>query len=259
MTSIGTAAVAAPPARRRPVAALIAGALIVALPVSATSPAQAVESAGVSSSLATVSVAAAPHKTGLTLGDRLLRKGKRGSDVRQLQKLLSQQQTGTFNKRNHRKVKRIKRRAGLRVNGVVGPRAVGAIKVEARAARKKASRSMTRGACTNGSILRGVGANTVAVHRAVCAAFPSITNYGGYRPDGGNHAAGRAVDIMVSGSLGWQVAKYVRAEAGRLGATEVIFSQTIWTTQRAGEGWRSMSDRGSTTANHYNHVHVTTR
>ena len=25
----------------------------------------------------------------------------------------------------------------------------------------------------------------------------------------------------------------------------------------SGEGWRGMSDRGSTTANHYDHVHVT--
>ncbi len=259
MTSVGTAAVAAPPARRRSVAALIAGAFIVALPVSAASPAQAVESSGVSSSVAAVSVAAAPYKSGLTLGDRLLRKGKRGSDVKQLQKLLSQKQTGTFNRKNHRKVKQIKRRAGLRANGVVGGRAIRAIKAEARAARQKASRSVPRATCTNGSSLRGVGANTAAVHRAVCARFPTITNYGGYRSGGGNHSAGRAVDIMVSGSLGWQVAKYVRANAGRLGVTEVIYSRRIWTTQRASEGWRWMSDRGSTTANHYDHVHVTTR
>ena len=33
--------------------------------------------------------------------------------------------------------------------------------------------------------------------------------------------------------------------------------QHIWSVERAGEGWRGMSDRGSTTANHYDHVHVT--
>lgn len=240
------AAAAAPPVRRRSVATLIAGAFIVALPVSAASPTQAAVTSGVSSSVATVSVAAAPYKSGLTLGDRLLRKGKRGSDVKQLQKLLRQKQTGTFNKKNHRKVKRIKRRAGLNVNGVVGKRAIKAIKAEART-------------CTNGSSVRGVGANAAGVHRAVCARFPSITNYGGYRPGGGNHTSGRAVDIMVRGSLGWKVAKFVRANAGRLRATEVIYSRKIWTTQRAGEGWRWMSDRGSATANHYDHVHVTTR
>ncbi len=247
MTPSRTTAVTAPPARRRSAAALIAGAFLVALPVSAASPAQAVESAGVTSSVAAVSVAAVSYRSGLTLGDRTLRKGMRGSDVKQLQKLLSQKRTGTFNKRNHRKVKRIKRRAVLNVNGVVGRRAIRAIKAEAGKP------------CTNGSSVRGVGANAAEVHRAVCVRFPSITNYGGYRPGGGNHTAGRAVDIMVRGSLGWKVAKYARANAGWLPVTEVIYSRNIWTTQRAGEGWRWMSDRGSATANHYDHVHVTTR
>jgi hypothetical protein len=36
----------------------------------------------------------------------------------------------------------------------------------------------------------------------------------------------------------------------------VIWSQHIWTVQRSSEGWRAMPDRGSTTANHYDHVHV---
>lgn len=257
MTSTETAAAAAPLARRRSVAALIAGAFIVAMPVSAASPAQAVEASGVSNSVATVSVAAAPYRSGLTLGDRKLRKGKRGSDVKQLQKLLDQKRTGHFNRWNHKKVKGIERRAGMRVDGVVGRRAIKAIKAEARA-RTTSSRSSSRG-CTNGSSVSGVNARAAAVHRAVCAKFPSIRNYGGYRPGGGNHTAGRAVDIMVSGSLGWRVAKYVRANAGRLGATEVIYSRNIWTTQRSSEGWRWMSDRGSVTANHYDHVHVTTR
>ena len=37
---------------------------------------------------------------------------------------------------------------------------------------------------------------------------------------------------------------------------DIIWSQHIWTIQRAGEGFRSMSDRGSATANHYDHVHI---
>jgi hypothetical protein len=37
----------------------------------------------------------------------------------------------------------------------------------------------------------------------------------------------------------------------------VIWSQQIWTVDRGSEGWRYMEDRGSTTANHYDHVHVT--
>jgi hypothetical protein len=113
------------------------------------------------------------------------------------------------------------------------------------------------GECTNGTSVSG-GANVLAVHRAVCAAFPSITSYGTYRAGSTDHASGRAIDIMVSGSLGWEIAEFVRAHYDELGVTYVIYSQRIWSVDRAGEGWRAMSDRGSTTANHYDHVHVST-
>ena len=119
--------------------------------------------------------------------------------------------------------------------------------------------AVSTAACSNGSSISGVGANASAVHRAVCNRFPQITSYGGYRPGGGSHGSGRAVDIMISGSAGWDVANWLRANASQLGITEIIYSQRIWTTQRGGEGWRGMSDRGSATANHYDHVHVTTR
>jgi hypothetical protein len=112
-------------------------------------------------------------------------------------------------------------------------------------------------ACANGSgIEGGLTSNAIAVYRAVCARYPQITGYGGYRPDGGNHGSGRAVDVMVSGSLGWDVATWLRANAGALAISEIIYAQQIWTVQRGGEGWRPMSDRGSATANHYDHVHV---
>ncbi len=58
--------------------------------------------------------------------------------------------------------------------------------------------------CTNGSsVPAGVSPNIAAVHRAVCAQFPSITSYGTFRSGGGDHGRGLAVDIMVSGELGW--------------------------------------------------------
>lgn len=117
----------------------------------------------------------------------------------------------------------------------------------------------TGGTCTNGtSVAGGVSGNIVNVHRTVCARFPEISVYGTLRGGGGDHPLGRAVDIMVSGSRGWQVAEYVRANAGALGVTYVIYSQRIWSVERSGEGWRAMSDRGSSTANHYDHVHVST-
>ncbi len=113
------------------------------------------------------------------------------------------------------------------------------------------------GQCTNGSSTSG-GANVQAVHEAVCAAFPEISVYGGTRGGGGDHGTGHAVDIMISGSRGQQVADFVRANASALGVSYVIYSQRIWSVERGGEGWRGMSDRGSTTANHYDHVHVST-
>jgi hypothetical protein len=113
--------------------------------------------------------------------------------------------------------------------------------------------------CATGSgVESGLVPNAVAVHRAVCAAFPSVTSYGGVRPgDSGAHGSGNALDIMVSGSAGDEIAAWVRANASALGVSEVIWAQQIWTVQRSGEGWRPMEDRGSTTANHYDHVHVT--
>jgi hypothetical protein len=112
--------------------------------------------------------------------------------------------------------------------------------------------------CPSGSgVESGLVANAVAVHRAVCAAFPSVTSYGGVRPgDSGFHGSGQALDIMVTGSTGDQIAEFVRKHAAALGVSEVIWAQKIWTVQRSSEGWRPMEDRGSATANHYDHVHV---
>ncbi len=118
---------------------------------------------------------------------------------------------------------------------------------------------LSSAACPSGSdVESGLVPNAIAVHRAVCAAFPQVTTYGGVRPgDGGEHGTGNAVDIMISDSAtGDQIAEWVRANAGDLGVSEVIWAQHIWTVERSSEGWRAMEDRGSTTANHYDHVHV---
>lgn len=111
--------------------------------------------------------------------------------------------------------------------------------------------------CTNGtSVPANVDPNIIAVHRAVCAAFPQVTTYGTWRSDG-EHGQGRAVDIMISGDTGWEIAEMLRANHAALGIEYLIYAQKIWSVERGGEGWRAMSDRGSTTANHYDHVHVT--
>lgn len=112
--------------------------------------------------------------------------------------------------------------------------------------------------CGSGSgVESGLMPDTIRVHRSVCAKFPNVSDYGGVG-GGGEHAAGRALDIMTSGAEGDQIAQYVRAHASELGVSQVIWQQRIWTVQRSSEGWRPMSDRGSPTANHMDHVHVTT-
>lgn len=121
-----------------------------------------------------------------------------------------------------------------------------------------ASGDYSTAACKYGSgIEAGITANTKRVFRAFCAVFPTITSYGGYRAaeSWSYHTRGAAIDAMVSDrTLGWQMAKWAAANASALNIDQVIYAQRIWTKQNP--TWRAMSDRGSVTANHYDHVHI---
>ncbi|MGH3507001.1 MAG: SH3 domain-containing protein [Nocardioidaceae bacterium] len=112
--------------------------------------------------------------------------------------------------------------------------------------------------CPSGSAVEeGLTPDAIRVHRGVCAAFPEISSYGGLRSDG-EHSEGRALDIMTSDpATGDAIAEWVRANHAALGVSEILWAQRIWTVQRSSEGWRTFEDRGSATANHYDHVHVT--
>ena len=113
------------------------------------------------------------------------------------------------------------------------------------------------GSCSNGTTVpAGVSSNIAAIHQAVCSNWPQITTYGTLRADTGDHGSGRAIDIMISGSEAWEVAEFLRAGYSSFGISYIIHAQKIWSVDRAGEGWRYMEDRGSITANHYDHVHV---
>ena len=111
--------------------------------------------------------------------------------------------------------------------------------------------------CPDGSGTEsGLTAGAVRMYRAVCAAFPALTTYGGW-DNHGEHSSGRAIDFMISDpALGRAVADWLRAHAAELNLYDVIYAQHIFTQERAGEGWRAMSDRGSATGNHYDHVHA---
>ena len=111
--------------------------------------------------------------------------------------------------------------------------------------------------CPDGSATEsGLTSTAVQVYRAVCAAFPALSSYGGYAPRG-EHYDGRAIDFMVTDpALGQAVADYLLANASALGLRNIIWAQQIWTPEQASAGWRYMEDRGSATANHYDHVHI---
>lgn len=93
-------------------------------------------------------------------------------------------------------------------------------------------------------------------------AFPTIGCYRGGDPL--DHGSGRACDFMEStgGRMpsagaqahGDQVAQYAISNAAKYGVKYVIWRQRIYDLRSP--GWRGMSNRGSVTANHYDHVHI---
>ncbi|MEO7421805.1 MAG: hypothetical protein ABIU87_05350 [Ornithinibacter sp.] len=125
--------------------------------------------------------------------------------------------------------------------------------------------SSPSGASSSGSPARGSfgtgkcgGIGLTSRAAQVCSAVQSrfgLSTIGGYRPNGGEHSTGQAIDFMISSrSQGDAIAAYVQASAGGLGVKYVIWRQRYW---EPGSSWRAMDDRGSATANHMDHVHVT--
>jgi len=111
--------------------------------------------------------------------------------------------------------------------------------------------------CSDSSgIESGLHYNARMLYRAVCNACPKAGPFGGYRYDPGSlHYLGRAVDCMVpSRTVGDAVKDFVYANRKELHVMQIIWRQHIWTTDRP--YWHLMEDRGSITANHYDHVHV---
>jgi hypothetical protein len=129
---------------------------------------------------------------------------------------------------------------------------------EEAAARTAAPAGLSMAPCPDPGVESGLTSQAVYVYRSVCHAFPQITSYGGW--DGhGEHSSGRALDIMTSDkALGDQIADFLQAHASELDLYDVIWWDQIWTPVRSSEGWRDYGDHGSATANHMDHVHVST-
>lgn len=72
------------------------------------------------------------------------------------------------------------------------------------------------------------------------------------RNNASDHPVGRALDFLVPRATGDALAAYALANRGDFAITYVIWRQRI----NYGSGWQPMADRGSDTANHYDHVHV---
>ena len=117
----------------------------------------------------------------------------------------------------------------------------------------------TWAACPRGSSIEGkLRKDSVHIYRSVCALFPAVNSYGGWRAGGMPfHRNGRAVDIMLTpgaeSALGRRIANYLIEHAKDFNVDHIIFEQRIWTPRSP--QWRRMADRGSLNANHYNHVH----
>lgn len=97
----------------------------------------------------------------------------------------------------------------------------------------------------------------------VNANWPGLV-YGGLRPgDPQDHGTGHAVDIMVSGDKGWEIARFAQENASRYGIKYIIYEAKIWSVERSSEGWRSCGTAAAScyagpdrTAAHFDHVHV---
>jgi len=116
--------------------------------------------------------------------------------------------------------------------------------------------------CPDGSVESGLTSSAVRVYRAVCHAFPEVKTYLGWDAHG-EHASGKAIDIMINDisdgkAVGDRIAAFLQAHASELDLYDVIWWDRIWTPVRASEGWRDYGDHGSPTANHMDHVHVST-
>lgn len=87
-----------------------------------------------------------------------------------------------------------------------------------------------------------------------------LTHVWGYDQNASNteHHSGYALDFMVfrEKSVGDQVFNYLWANRVRLGVKHIIWYQSIISTVVSPGVRRTMADRGSTTNNHMDHVHV---
>lgn len=109
----------------------------------------------------------------------------------------------------------------------------------------------------------GLNPGPAYVRNLLMQMYPQIGDIGGWRaPDGYNeHSSGNAIDVMIPNwdtpegkALGDQVAAFALQNADALGLSWVLWQQRSF---NAGDtAGKAMEDRGSSTANHLDHVHI---
>lgn len=103
------------------------------------------------------------------------------------------------------------------------------------------------------STLEGTQPHVARVGNHILSKF-QVDSVGGRASRSGtsDHPSGLALDFMVDTATGNALADYVLANRKAFGVSYVIWRQRY----NDGGGWSTMEDRGSVTANHYDHVHV---
>ncbi|WP_282004831.1 SH3 domain-containing protein [Propioniciclava sinopodophylli] len=127
------------------------------------------------------------------------------------------------------------------------------------ASKKEAAAPQETNLPAPGKSVLGLKPRAMVVYNAVTARW-SFKAIGGYRASSlSNHQYGGAIDFMTysDSAKGWAVAKYLAENAAAFNVDHIIFEQKIWTPYKP--YWRPMADRGSITANHYDHVHVSVK
>ncbi len=136
-------------------------------------------------------------------------------------------------------------------------------KLHKRARERDGLKALNRGNIIDGASHDGPGAirtgfGGVKPHVAMAGHFLKskfgigVVGGVGARGNVSDHPVGLALDFMTGGENGTALAQYAIQNMGHLGVKYAIWRQQI----NQGRGWTGMADRGSPTANHMDHVHV---
>ncbi len=130
-----------------------------------------------------------------------------------------------------------------------------------------------QGDCPSSPIFSEARMQPSAILAGRCAArlWPELPVIGGWRPSDPypDHPSGRALDLMLpdgcslepsNAGIGDAIATFFMRNAATLNVQYIIWEQRIWNAESEGSKplteWRMMGSRGSCTANHLDHVHV---